>query len=80
MKWLIVVLFATAQGDVYIFTEPTFDDKATCMASINNPEDQKKYVQKLVMVYNRLLPIMAVNCLSEETIKDILSKEKETSI
>lgn len=80
MKWLIVVLFATAHGDVYIFTEPTFDDRATCMASIKNTEDQKKYVQKLVLEYNRLLPIMAVNCLSEENIKDILSKEKETSI
>jgi len=77
MKWLIVVLFATAHGDVYIFTEPSFDDRATCMASIKDPEDQKRYVQKLVLTYNRLLPIMAVNCLSEETIEDILSKNKD---
>ena len=23
MNWMIVVLFATLQGDVYLFTEPT---------------------------------------------------------
>jgi len=33
----------------------------------------KRYVQKLVVEYQRLLPIRALNCLDEQTINDILN-------
>jgi hypothetical protein len=74
MKWLIVVLFQTMAGDVYIFTDPTFDTRDECMASVYNKEDQKKYIQKLVMEYKKPMPIMAVNCLQEDKINEILEK------
>lgn len=73
MKWLVVVIFATMQGDVYIFTDPVFDDRESCVASIYDSEQMKRYVQKLVIEYQRLLPIKALNCLDEQTINDILN-------
>jgi len=73
MKWLVVVIFATMQGDVYIFTDPVFDTRESCIASIYDSEQMKRYVQKLVVEYQRLLPIRALNCLDEQTINDILN-------
>jgi hypothetical protein len=74
MKWLIVVLFQTMAGDVYIFTDPTFDTRDECMASVYNKDDQKKYIQKLALEYKKAMPIMAVNCLQEDKINEILEK------
>jgi len=77
MKWFIVVLFYTLQGDVYIFTEPTFDSYDECYGSITDPKAVPGYVQKLVFEYGRLMPIQALNCLDEGTIKQILAKMNE---
>ena len=72
MKWLIVVVFYTLQGDVYIFTDPTFDSREECVASIKDPAMVPVITQKLVMEYGRLLPIPGLNCLQEVKIKEIL--------
>lgn len=72
MKWLIVVLFYTLHGDVYIFTEPTFETREECISSIKDPNMVPVYTKKLVMEYGRLLPIQAINCLQEDTIVEIL--------
>ena len=80
MKWFIVVLFYTLHGDVYIFTEPTFDSYDECYGSITDPEAVPGYVQKLVFEYGRLLPIQALNCLDEDTIKQILAKMNEEQV
>ena len=77
MKWFIVVLFYTLHGDVYIFTDPTFDSYEECYGSITDPEAVPGYVQKLVFEYGRLMPIQALNCLNEDTIKQILAKMNE---
>lgn len=80
MKWFIVVLFYTLQGDVYIFTEPTFDSYDECYGSITDPQAMPGYVQKLVLEYGRLMPIQALNCLDEDTIKQILAKMNEEQV
>lgn len=72
MKWLIVVIFATAQGDVYIFNKPTFNSRAECMQSVM--VDRDILLQKLLIEYGRPLPIRGVNCLDENTINDIMNK------
>tara|TARA_B100000902_G_C27249015_1_gene884219 strand:- start:1260 stop:1508 length:249 start_codon:yes stop_codon:yes gene_type:complete len=72
MKWLVVVVFANIMGDVYIFTEPSFDSHKECYATLTQPEEIKKYTQKLVEEYGGLIPIKAVNCLSEKEIENIL--------
>jgi hypothetical protein len=74
MKWLMVVIFATAAGDVYIFKKPTFESLEACIESVKDPEAQKQYVAKLVMEYGRVMPIHGINCLDEQTIKDILEE------
>lgn len=78
MTWLIVVIFQTMTGDVYIFTDPTFETRDACMASIYNKEDQKKYVQKLTHEYGKVMPILAVNCLEEDHINKILNGQSDT--
>lgn len=72
MKWLVVVVFANIMGDVYIFTEPSFDSHQECYATLTQPQEIKKYTQKLVEEYGSLIPIKAVNCLSEKQIEEIL--------
>ena len=72
MKWLIVVIFATMYGDVYIFTEPTFENREACMESVIS--EKEVLLQKLFLEYGRIMPIRGVNCLEEETINKILNE------
>ena len=72
MKWLMVVLFATMQGDIYIFTTPEFDSREECITSAKDPQEQEKYIRKLVLEYGRVMPIHGINCLQEDEIKRII--------
>ncbi len=72
MKWLMVVLFATIHGDFYIFTNPTFDSREECIVAAMNPEEQKKYVRKLIIEYGKVMPIHGINCLQQDEIKRII--------
>lgn len=74
MNWLIVVIFATMQGDVYIFEKPRFETREQCMISIRDPLDQIAYLGKLKEEYGKDMPILAINCLQENVIKEILEK------
>lgn len=76
MKWFIVVMFYTLHGDIYIFTEPTFDTREECVASVKDPAKIPAYSRKLVLEYGRLLPIQAINCLEEKQIENLLGQEK----
>jgi len=80
MNWLIVVIFATMTGDVYIFTEPEFSSREECMASVLDPEDQKGYVAKLTHEYGKVMPIRGVNCLQEDTIKKIIENHNNPDV
>ena len=72
MNWLVVVVFATLAGDVYIFNDPAWETREECMASLTDPEMQPNYIAKLVLEYGKAMPIQFVNCLSEEQIDEIL--------
>jgi len=74
MKWLMVVIFATTQGDVYIFKKPTFESREQCIASVKNPKDQQKYISKLIEEYGRVMPIHGINCLEEDELKAIMKE------
>lgn len=76
MHWLIVVLFATPAGDIYIFTDPKFDTKLECEQSIRDPKKVPGYTQKLFEEYQRVLPIGAIGCLQEDEIKRILEESQ----
>ena len=70
----MVVIFATTQGDVYIFKKPTFESREQCIASVKNPEDQQKYISKLIQEYGRVMPIHGINCLEEDELKAIMKE------
>ncbi len=70
----MVVIFATTQGDVYIFKKPTFESREQCIASVKNPKDQQKYISKLIEEYGRVMPIHGINCLEEDELKAIMKE------
>ena len=74
MKWLMVVIFATAAGDVYIFKKPTFESREACIASVQDPKDQRQYIEKLVKEYGRVMPIHGINCLEEDELRAIMKE------
>jgi hypothetical protein len=74
MKFLIVVLFATIHGDIFIFNNPTFDTREECMtAVVENPD---KLIARLMLEYNRPMPIRGVNCVDTDTLNDLMEKYK----
>tara|TARA_B100002019_G_C20889778_1_gene412876 strand:- start:76 stop:342 length:267 start_codon:yes stop_codon:yes gene_type:complete len=75
MNWLVVVLFATMAGDVYIFTNPKFETRQECMRTLQTPDTIAAYTQKLAKEYGRAMPIKLINCLQEDEIKRILNEE-----
>lgn len=87
MKWLIVVVFANLapNGDkeLFIFTNPTFDDPVTCQSDISNPEVIPLLAKK-VLEENGPRPIERVLCLPEKSVKEFLNdhnkRKKGTSI
>jgi len=80
MNWLIVVIFATVTGDVYIFTDPKFDTRQQCMDSVRSTEDQQGYIRQLMREYGEVMPIAGVNCLQEDTIREIMKKHPDAPV
>jgi hypothetical protein len=72
MEWLVVVIFANMMDGVYVFTDPVFETRTECMATLTDEEYIKKYTAKLVLEFGRPLPIQAVNCLQADEIQRIL--------
>ena len=80
MNWLIVVVFATITGDVYIFTDPKFDTRQQCLDSVRSTEDQQGYIKQLMREYGEALPIAGINCLQEDVINEILEKHPDAPV
>ena len=57
MNWFIVVLFfplfsvVNADRDLYIFTDPTFESKTICEATVTDPGIYTSMVAKLLNEY-----------------------------
>jgi len=70
MKFVMIILFATA-GDIYMFTDPTFDSKNECMTFLmnNGPSLNEKIIQE----YGYPKQIQAVNCLRKQEFLDIVN-------
>lgn len=78
MKWLIVVLFATMEGDLYVFSEPSFETQKECREFIMDRSNVPALVGKLFQEYNRQMPIQGVNCIEEKTFERILNGTYES--
>lgn len=70
MKFVMIILFATA-GDIYMFTDPTFDSKNECMSFLmnNGPSLNEKIIQE----YGYPKQIEAVNCMRKQDFLDIVN-------
>ena len=70
MKFVMIILFATA-GDIYMFTDPTFDSKNECMTFLmnNGPSLNEKIIQE----YGYPKQIQAVNCMRKQEFLDIVN-------
>ena len=70
MKFVMIILFATA-GDIYMFTDPTFDSKNECMSFLmnNGPSLNEKIIQE----YGYPKQIQAVNCMRKQDFLDIIN-------
>lgn len=80
MTWFIVVLFfqlpsepAVSDRDLYIFTDPTFDSKTVCEATVTDPAVYPNLVAKLMNEYPIPRKIEKVFCLEEKELKQILT-------
>ena len=80
MNWLIVVVFATMAGDVYIFTDPKFDTRQQCLDSVRSTVDQQGYIRQLMREYGEVMPIQGNNCLQEDVINEILEKHPNAPV
>ena len=75
MKWLIVVLFNTIHGDIYIFTDPNFESREACMEAVLTKKET--ILGKILAEYGTVPPIRGVNCLQEKTIDEIFERFEE---
>ena len=74
MKFLMIIIFATA-GDLYVFTEPSFDTKKECMSFMIN--NGPVLSEKLLQVYVYPKEIQAVNCMTEDEFTKIMSGQTD---
>ena len=88
MKWFVMIFFLTynqdGTRDTFVFTNPTSDDRATCMATLNNRDEIAKYVIGLVDAYKGITPgpIEVVNCINQEQFDELerLRRKEEGKI
>tara|TARA_B100001287_G_scaffold161980_1_gene136197 strand:+ start:1705 stop:1968 length:264 start_codon:yes stop_codon:yes gene_type:complete len=87
MKWLIVVVFANlsplGEKEMYIFTNPAFDNVYECQADISNPT-VIPILAKKVLEENGPRPIERVLCLPENSVQEFINdhnkRKRGTSI
>ena len=72
MKWFVMVFFlsynADGTRDTFVFTTPTYDDEASCRATLTDRDEIAMYVMGLMDAYNGILPgaVEMVNCITED--------------
>ena len=71
-KFVMIILFST-MGDIYMFTDPTFDSKNECMTFLmnNGPSLNEKIIQE----YGYEKEIRAVNCMRKQEFLEIINQE-----
>lgn len=76
MKWFIVVIFMTTdEYPLYAFTNPTFDTREECIASVTNPSHIPAYVGQLITEFGRVPEIDAINCVNEDIFNQLYMQD-----
>lgn len=77
MKWFVMVFFLSYNSDgtrdTFIFTNPTYDDRETCMATLTDNNEISKYVEGMMIAYNGVIPgpVEKVNCIDENQFNEL---------
>ena len=85
MKWFVMVFFLSyhpdGTRDTFVFTSPTYNDEASCRATLLDREEIAMYVMGLMDAYNGMLPgaVEMVNCINQEQFDKLnnLKKQRE---
>ena len=72
MKFVIVLLFATGLGDLYVFTEPTFTTQSECIEFVKRDESRTLIYTKVLQEYGEPMPIQMVSCMEWSTFNRIV--------
>ena len=72
MKFVIVLLFATGLGDIYVFTEPTFTTQAECVEFVALDENKTLIYTKVLQEYGEPLPLQMVSCMEWNAFRRIV--------
>ena len=79
MKFVLVILFAS-MGDIYYFTDPSFDTKEECVTFLRaNSQEIEYYEKELHKIQERLGYLYKEKTLTE-TILAIIQTEKVVDI
>ena len=70
MKFVLVILFAS-MGDIYYFTDPSFDTKEECVTFLR--DNSTAVFQKVMMEYGYTKEITAINCIKEMDFQNIIN-------
>ena len=70
MKFVFVILFAS-MGDIYYFTDPSFDTKEECVTFLK--DNSSVVFQKVMMEYGYTKEITAINCIKEVDFQNIIN-------
>ena len=67
---MVFFLSYNADGtrDTFVFTTPTYDDEASCRATLTDRDEIAMYIMGLMDAYNGILPgaVEMVNCITED--------------
>ena len=76
--WYIVVLFLSFNYDgsqnLYVFSEPTFNDFYECAGSASDPQQIPIYMEQMLLEYRGKLPgpVDKVSCINQEVYDELL--------
>ena len=82
MKWFVMVFFlsynADGTRDTFVFTTPTYDEEASCRATLTDRDEIAMYIMGLMDAYNGMLPgaVEMVNCIDQNQFDKLMQLKK----
>ena len=76
--YYILVIFSMELGDLYIFTDPSFDTYQECVYDITNPEKIEKYAKHLAFILPGKDGIENVYCIDDYWMEKLINDGKLT--
>ena len=67
--------------NTFVFTEPNFNNEASCRATLTDITEINKYVYTMMQKYDGVLPgpVHRVNCIDENEVKNFVRMQPNIS-